>query len=274
MAPEYAGRGDAARSMELLWGRACRGPKGTRGPKQGTDLETIVRTAIELADAEGLEAVSMRRIAERLGLGTMSLYTYVPGKGELLDLMLDTIYGERSPDVGRDAASPREALEAMARANWDFYHRHPWALYVASSRAVLGPNETDGYEAALAVALEWGLPARDTVAIVDSLSMYVRAAAREAVEAAAAERVTGMTEAEWWSARDAILAEHMTAERYPALTELSQNGGFDVAPGTENYNLQFLVDDFEFGLQRLLDGFDAFIAAARRTRRSWRRERS
>ena len=265
MAPEYAGRGDAVRSMELLWGRSAKG--GARGPKQGTDLESVVRAAIEIADADGLDAVSMRRVAERLGLGTMSLYTYVPGKGELLDLMLDTVYGERSLDVGRSAASPRAALEALARDQWDFHHRHPWTLYVASSRAVLGPNESDSYEAVLSIAAEFGVPARDAVAIVDSLSMYVRGAAREAVEAAAAERVTGMTELEWWTARDAILTEVMTEERFPTLARLDREGGFAVPPDTENYNLRFIVDDFEFGLQRLLDGIEAHVRAARRTHR-------
>lgn len=265
MAPEYAGRGDAVRSMELLWGRAAKG--GARGPKPGTDLESVVRVAIEIADAEGLEAVSMRRVADRLGLGTMSLYTYVPGKGELLDLMLDTVYGERSPDVVRAGAAPREAMEALARDQWDFHHRHPWTLYVASSRAVLGPNESDAYEAVLAVAADFGVPAREAVAIVDAVSMYVRGAARDAVEAAAAERVTGMTELEWWQARDAILSEVMTAERFPTLGRLDAEGAFAVPPDTENYNLRFIVDDFEFGLQRLLDGIEAHVRAARSPRR-------
>jgi AcrR family transcriptional regulator len=264
MAPEYSGRGDAVRSMELLWGRATR---GTRGPKQGTDLETIVHAAIEIADADGLDAVSMRRVAERLGLGAMSLYTYVPGKGELLDLMLDTVYGERSPDFVRAGSTPREALEALARHQWDFHHRHPWTLYIASSRAVLGPNETDAYEATLSVAADFGVPAREAVAIVDSLSMYVRGAAREAVEAAAAERVTGMTEMEWWTARDEILTEKMTNDRYPTLGRLESEGAFAVPPDTENYNLRFIVDDFEFGLQRLLDGIEEHVRAARSSRR-------
>jgi AcrR family transcriptional regulator len=265
MAPEYAGRGDAVRSMELLWGRTAKG--GARGPKQGTDLESVVRAAIEIADADGLDAVSMRRVAERLGLGTMSLYTYVPGKGELLDLMLDTVYGELSPDIGRSAPSSREALEALARDQWDFHHRHPWTLYVASSRAVLGPNESDSYEAALSVVADIGVPARDAVAIVDSLSMYVRGAAREAVEAAAAEGVTGMSELEWWTARDEILTEKMTDDRFPTLGRLEAEGAFAVPPDAENYNLRFIVDDFEFGLQRLLDGFDAHVRAAPSTRR-------
>jgi hypothetical protein len=132
---------------------------------------------------------------------------------------------------------------------------------------VLGPNESDSYEAALSVVADIGVPARDAVAIVDSLSMYVRGAAREAVEAAAAEGVTGMSELEWWTARDEILTEKMTDDRFPTLGRLEAEGAFAVPPDAENYNLRFIVDDFEFGLQRLLDGFDAHVRAAPSTRR-------
>ena len=259
MPPEYAGRGDAVRSMELLWGRTA---PGARGPKQGTDLESVVRAAIEIADADGLDAVSMRRVAERLGLGTMSLYTYVPGKGELLDLMLDTVYGEQLSEPVPAGASPRESLETVARRAWDFHHRHPWTLSVASSRAVLGPNETAAYEASLSAAADLGLPAREIVAVIDAISMFVRGAARDAVEAADAERVTGMTEMEWWTARDAILTEKMSAGDYPTLGRLEADGAFAVPEGTVNYNLRFILDDFEFGLERLLDGIDARVAEA------------
>ncbi len=195
MAPEYSGRGDAVRSMELLWER--RAPHGSRGPKKGTDLEDIVAAAIELADAEGLDAVSMRRVAERLGIGTMSLYTYVPGKGELLDLMLDTVYAERADDKIRGAGTPRERLEALARSQWTFHQRHAWTLYIATGRAVLGPNELNAYEAALSVVSDLGVRARDAVAIVDSIGLFVRGVARDAAEAENAERVTGKSEMEW-----------------------------------------------------------------------------
>ena len=258
MAPEYSGRGDAVRSMELLWGRTA---PGTRGPKQGTDLDSVVAAAIEIADAEGLEAVSMRRVAERLGLGTMSLYTYVPGKGELLDLMLDTVYGEQLTEPMPAGGSPREALETIARRAWDFHHRHRWTLYIATSRSVLGPNEVAAFEASLAGAADLGVPARDVVAIIDVLSMFVRGAARDAVEAADAERATGMTEMEWWTARDAILTEKMGAGDYPTLSRLEADGAFSVPDDTSNYNLRFILDDFEFGLQRLLDGIEAYVDA-------------
>src|SRR5918995_3143148 len=126
---EYASRGDHRRTMELLWGV---GAPTTRGPKPGLALATIVATAVELADAEGLAAVSMRKVAERLGRSAMALYTYVPGKAELLDLMLDTVYGEDvapAPDGGW-----RVAAEAPARATWELYLRHPWVLQVAGGR--------------------------------------------------------------------------------------------------------------------------------------------
>ncbi|MGH3621146.1 MAG: TetR/AcrR family transcriptional regulator, partial [Sciscionella sp.] len=78
---EYGGGSDPKRSMELLWSI---GEAPSRGPKQRLSLAEVVRAAIELADVDGLGALSMRRVAERLGIGTMSLYTYVPAKAELI----------------------------------------------------------------------------------------------------------------------------------------------------------------------------------------------
>ncbi len=257
MAPEYLGRGDARRSMDLLWGRSL---PATRGPKAALDLETVVRAGIELADAEGLDALSMRRVAERLEMGTMSLYTYVPGKGELLDLMVDTVYGQRADEVAVDAGSGlRTRLEALAREQWAFYERHPWTLSIASGRSVLGPNEAEAYDRALSTVADLGILARDAVAIVDAISMFVRGAARDAAEAAGAEAATGKTELEWWTERDAYLNEVMTPERFPTLTRLGAGGGFDVPPDTDNYNVRFILDDFEFGLQRLLDGIEGYM---------------
>ena len=248
---------DPIRGLVLLWGR---GERPSRGPKPGLDLDRIVRAGVTVADAEGLEALSMRRVAERLEMGTMSLYTYVPGKAELLDLMVDTVYGERTDEAVVDPGSGlRERLEALARDQWAFFQRHPWSLSIASGRSVLGPNEADSYERALAVVADLGIPARDAVAIVDAVSMFVRGAARDAAEAAGAEAATGKTELEWWTERDAILSEVMTPERFPTLSRLAADGGFDVPPDTENYNVRFIVDDFEFGLQRLLDGIEGYV---------------
>ena len=84
----------------------------------------------------------MRKVAERLGVGTMSLYTYVPGKAELLDLMVDASVGPSTTVDGRW----RERLEQIAREQWERYHRHPWLLEITMVRPVLGPNVTARYE--------------------------------------------------------------------------------------------------------------------------------
>src|SRR5687768_1469122 len=120
LATEFTGGGDPKRSIELLWGLQER---KRRGPRPRLQVADIVRAAITIADGEGLGALSMRRVADVLGVATMSLYSYVPGKAELLDLMLDTVFGETPrPPI----ADWRGGLAAIARSNWDLYHRHPW----------------------------------------------------------------------------------------------------------------------------------------------------
>src|SRR5687767_8069662 len=117
--------------MQLLWG-AGSGDEGRatrRGPRPRLTVEEIARAGIAVADRKGLSALSMRRLADDLGVTAMSLYTYVPGKAELLDVMLDTVYGEtaRPEDV---PGGWRERLRLIARENWELYHRHRWMLQV------------------------------------------------------------------------------------------------------------------------------------------------
>src|SRR6266699_809038 len=114
---EYSGSGDPVRSLALLW-RTRERP--SRKGKPDLSVDRIVQAAIELADADGLAALSMRRIAERLGVGTMSLYTHVPGKAELIDLMFDTAYGELYESVESPTLQPggwRGALQFIAKQN-------------------------------------------------------------------------------------------------------------------------------------------------------------
>ena len=276
MAPEYLGRGDPRRTLDLLWGD---GPRPTRGPKPGLTVEDIVRAAIDLAGEQGIAGLSMRRVAERLGVGTMSLYTYVPSKAELLDLMLDTVYGEqvaaiRAATTAASVDDPhapltvewRAGLAARARADWDLYHRHPWIFQIAHGRGVLGPNELRALDATLRVLDGLGLSGREMVAAVDLVAMYVGGAARLAVEAGAAPAATGTTDTEWWLARERILAEKIgDGADFPTVIRVSTDGGFDVAPDAEDYNRAFAVDDFEFGLERVLDGIGEFIAGRRQS---------
>jgi AcrR family transcriptional regulator len=252
---EYTGRGDPARSMALLWG--IQKPP-TRGPKPGLRVERIVEAAIRVADAEGLAALSMRRVAGELGVGTMSLYTYVPGKAELLDVMLDTVLGEVArPDAV--AGGWRDRLEAYARELWAHYHRHPWALRVSGARSLLGPNETALYEASLAVVSGIGLSGREMMQVVTLVGEYVRGAAARAVEAAQVAKETGVTDEQWWREREPLLDQVFDPARYPTVTRIAEEGAFSQPEGGLDYNLQDAVDSFEFGLRRVLDGIEALV---------------
>ena len=260
MTTDYSGSGDPARSLPLLW-RDQKRP--TRGPRPGLSVGQIVAAAIELADAEGLEALSMRRVAERLGVGTMSLYTYVPGKAELLDVMLDTVLAEEArPDEA--AGGWRAGLERRAREDWALYHRHPWILQITPSRSLLGPNETDLFEATMRVVEGIGLSGTEMVLVTSLIAEYTRGAAQTAVGAAQAERRTGVSDEEWWKAREPLFDKYFDPARYPTLTRVAQSGAFEQPASDDQYTVAVARKSFEFGLLRVLDGIEAFINARSR----------
>lgn len=242
------------RGMEALWG--LRSASG-RGPKQALTVEAIAAAGVALADEGGIDAVSMRRVAERLGVGTMSLYTYVPGKPELVEVMLDRVYGEPDGPVTHPDGW-RAALEAQARSDWELYQRHPWVLHAASTRAVLGPNELDRYERALQRVDGIGLTGREMSAVAALVGGYVAGAARQVADARTAPERTGLTDDEWWTARSAILDQVWDADRWPIASRLEAEGAF-----TPDDDLSYLeaeaLTDFEFGLQRVLDGIEALV---------------
>src|ERR687889_2890318 len=112
---------DVDRTLMLLWRRTLGTPQGSRGPRQRVSVDEVVRAAIAVADEEGLTAFSMRKVADRLGLKLMSIYTYVPGRSELIGLMIDEVTGETSLPPHRGGW--RDGLTAVARQVWDEYHR-------------------------------------------------------------------------------------------------------------------------------------------------------
>jgi AcrR family transcriptional regulator len=244
---EYTGSGDPRRSIELLWGVPER-PR--RGPKPKLTVEQLTRAAIELADAEGLAAVSMRRVAEHLGVTGMSLYTYVPGKAELLDLMVDTVHGETAPAPAGDW---RARLEHVARENWALYLRHPWLLQVATSRPVLGPNVVAKYDRDLAAVADLGLGPVEMDLLVATVGNYVHGAVRGAVEVAQAKQRTGMTDQEWWAAHGPVLEKVFDPARYPLAASVG------AAAGEEYQSASDPRRAFEFGLKLLLDGIAASL---------------
>jgi AcrR family transcriptional regulator len=244
MTSEHSGGGDIHRSLALMWDLA---EKPTRGPKPMLTLDWIVTAAIEIADAEGLEALSMRRVADALGVGTMSLYRYVPGKAELLDLMLDRISG---PDPSVDSLGDdwRSAMEALGRDMWRLYTRHPWLPFVDQSRPLLGPNSLDGFELALRGLTDSGLTSQQQVNAISVLEAFVSSAARLHNNAVTAEQRTGVSAEEFWRAQTPVLEKAMSSGRYPLVAALDDDA---FAATAEEF--------FEFGLQRLLDGLEALV---------------
>jgi AcrR family transcriptional regulator len=216
-----------------------------------------VAKAIEIADRDGLGGLSMRRLAGELGITAMSLYGYVPGKAELLDVMADRAYGEISAR-GDPAAPWQDRLAALARQHWSLLLSHPWLLHIAASRPLLGPNVTALYDVELAAVDGLGLTDIDMDLIVSLLDDYVRGAARGAAEAAEAQARTGISDQQWWEAYGPLLAEVVDPARYPTAIRVG------AAAGAEYGAAHDPAGSFRFGLQRVIDGIDAFISAAPR----------
>jgi AcrR family transcriptional regulator len=241
---------DPAKSLALLWGS-----NGKQG-RSGLSVRSIVAAAIELADAGGLDAVSMRHVADALEVGTMSLYTHVPGKAELTDLMIDAVYGQLYEDVEAPVRQPggfRGALRFIAARNWDLYQRHPWMLHIVNARPVLGPNATLKYEAELRPLDELGLTDVEMDSVLTLVLTHVEGTARAHANVRRAPQDTGMTDAEWWAANAPLLEKVMDASRFPVASRVGQ------AAGQAYQGAQSPEHAFTFGLERILDGIAILI---------------
>jgi AcrR family transcriptional regulator len=254
MATEFTGGGDRRRSIALLWGvgGSASGQAGRRGPKPSRSVDEVVQAAIDLADAEGLAALSIRRVAQALGLSSMSLYTYVPSKAELLDLMLDRVAAETA-DPGPAQDGWRAKLELVAHERWALGQRHPWIIQVGAYRPPLGPNILAKVETTLQAMDGLGLDPLEMDLVASLIADYVRGALRAAIEAREVERQSGITDEQWWATNAELLQGLVDRTRYPTTVRVGEaykaakEAGLD--PGRS----------FEFGLQRVLDGVEMFV---------------
>jgi AcrR family transcriptional regulator len=241
---ETSGSGDISRSLELLWDG---GDRPTRGPKPGLTLDRIVTAAVEIADAEGMAAVSMRRLSTELGTGTMSLYRYIPSKAELLDLMLDRIQGTPS-DTEQPAPEGdwRAGVEHLARTHLDLHRAHPWLLKVNQARTVLGPGTVRRLEEAIAGLQGMGLSDPELISVIISVQSFVSGIARMEIETAEAARATGLSDEAFWGSQQPFLEKAMLSGEFPRMAALSAEAFGE-------------FDHFGFGLRRLIDGFEVLV---------------
>ena len=247
---------DRARSLARLWGVADPDAPPRRGPKPKHSVDAVVAAAIALADAEGLEALSMRRVAEMLRLSPMSLYTYVPSKGELLDLMLDHVVGEIE-EPKSDAGDWRAQVTQLARQRWAMSQRHPWLMQAAMRRPPLGPNMLAKAEAALRAVDGLGLSETEMDQVTALIADYVRGAVRGALDAAEIERESGMTDEQWWSQQGPLLVGLIEPSRYLTTVRIGEAYKAGRIPKPDRQR------NFEFGLQRVLDGIETYIRSRR-----------
>lgn len=251
MSRQRSSGGDPAHTIALLW-RASIEPKPARGPKQRRSVDDVVDAAVALADAEGLDAVSIRRIAQALGVAPMSVYTYVPGKAELVDLMIDSVYA--SMPRGDHTGKPwRERLEAIAREHLEMLERHPWVVDVAVVRPPPGPGIIGRYEYELAALEGLGLDDVEMDAALTFLLNFVRAAAQAAIDVRRSRGETGRDDRAWWEATAPLLERVMDPSDYPLANRVGTAAGraYDGAYDPRHA--------FEFGLRRVLDGLGALV---------------
>ena len=242
----------------LLWDAQ---PRAARGPKPAVTREDVVRAAITIADADGLAALTMPAVAERVGFTTMATYRYFPSKEALIDACVDVAMGPPPPRLGQ-----HEGWRAEVR-HWAYAKRamlcaRPWLAELPFVAAPHGPNWLSWHEAFLWTIAETGLPPEDMMDMLSVVHGYVSGSSDTAISLARAT-ARGISTAEWAEAVGADLCRAINDPRYPILSAIltSKSGGITAAsPLPARAGRPRTMDEsFDFGLQRVLDGIELYI---------------
>jgi AcrR family transcriptional regulator len=242
--------------FDPIWARAE--PTGRRAPRSRSD---VANAAIAVADAEGIEAVSMRRVAAELGLGTMSLYHYVRGKDELLDLMSDEILGRQLVDDAELHKGWRAGLRAIAVATRRNFERHPWIIGAMRPRprAVPGPNSLRHFDQSVAAVIDADVDLKTKMEIITLVDDYVFGFSMRAFVAGLEAREEE-AEPGWMQAVFDYMAGELETGAYPNVQRIVEANR---AAGGKDEDLPAMALDvsrFERGLERLLDGIEVELA--------------
>ncbi|WP_199044271.1 TetR/AcrR family transcriptional regulator [Glycomyces salinus] len=259
MANPQTGAGDPKRSMELLW-REFEPQQSRPGPKPKLTIERITEAAIAIADREGIAAVNMRCVATELGVGTMTLYRYVPGKAELLDLMVDIVSDPRADGPDPTGKDWREILEFLGSSALEFYRRHPWTLEINQRRPVLGPGSLAGFDLALAAFEDHDIPDREGNLIVTAVWSLVTGVAMSYLLPDLPSDQGGpvTTEEEWWEAQAPYLERAVESGRFRRLARLTDENAWEISA----------EDAVRHALGAYLDGIAPRMEATRKETKS------
>ena len=241
--------------LDLLWGRRGR---GQRGPKPGLSVDAIVAAAIGIADAEGLEAVSMAHVADRLGFTTMSLYRHVASKEELLQLMWNGS-AQGADELVITGDDWRTRLRMWAMVQREMIDRHPWITQMPMAAPPMAPNSLAFVERGLEAMDETGLADADKLRVIGLISSYTLSEARMANDAARAARqvqagAAGGEPLPAWT-WEGLVREVADEQTYPRLHRLAWSASIGDDP--TGFDEQ---EEFRFGLDRILDGVEVLIA--------------
>jgi AcrR family transcriptional regulator len=244
---ERSSAGDMQQVLRLLWRDSLTSDTSARrGPPRALSVDAIIDAAIALCDAEGLSALTMRALAHRVTVKPMTLYTYLPGRAELIDLMIDQLY-RQMPRPAHDFTTPwRQRVHQMADLNRQLFSQHPWAAAVSTARPPLGPGQMDKYEYELHAFTGSGL---DDLQIDDALTLvltFVRANARDTEASRAARTSSGTNDEQWWEYAQPLFAEVFDEDRYPLAARVGN------AAGTHRQSAHDPHHAYAFGLDRIL----------------------
>ncbi|RAR40683.1 TetR/AcrR family transcriptional regulator [Paenibacillus sp. MDMC362] len=242
---------DPVRALHLLWG-----PQTTPG-RTGLTVRKIVSAGMDIADEEGIEQLSMRKVADRLGVGAMSLYTYVPAKNELLDLMMDAVNAGlyETGDIRSEAGGDwREAVRYIAKVNWEQFMKHPWIVDLSGRRPVLGPHMIQKYEVELRALDGIGLTDIEMDSTLSLILMHVESCARLRNSMKSTRIATGMDDDEWWLNYEPVMEHIVDWQRFPVASRVGE------AAGQAHQNAYNPEHAYTFGLERIIDGTGLLIA--------------
>ncbi|MEQ3550628.1 TetR/AcrR family transcriptional regulator [Pseudonocardia nematodicida] len=242
---EQWGTPEGQAMIELLWDPPA---PARRGPRQKLSLDEVVEAGMAVA-ARSVDELSMRKVAQHLGVGAMSLYTYVPGRDELFELMIDRAWADRAlPD--RDL--PWRAQAGFhAHEAWRMYREHPWLISSNLWRMPLGPHVLDVQEDLYRVVALTGLDPATVVRSAGLIESHVFGAARAQITDTSVASRTGASRDDYYSARAGFWGSYYSEERFPTMLRLWNAGGFDDDDP---------ADDWEFGLGLILDGIERLAA--------------
>jgi AcrR family transcriptional regulator len=238
--------------LDLLWGRRER---GRRGPKPGLSVDAIVAAAVRVADAEGLDAVSMARVAKELGFTTMSLYRYVTSKDELLQLMWNAS-AQGAESLVLDGDGWRDRLRQWVGFQREALDQHPWITQMPMAAPPLAPNSLTFVERGLETLDGTGLPDADKLRVIGLLSSYTLSEGRMAHDAAraAAAAAAGDMPAAAPATFEELVRQLVDEKSYPILHRLAWSAEIGDSPAGMDE-----AAEFRFGVECILDGVQKLI---------------